>query len=104
MINSRQELVSGHVFNAGGDENNHTKRSLVNEILRVVPDGDISYQKHGNDPRNYRVNFAKVRSLLGFEPKFSVADGINEICEAIQKGFFTEDVDNNNLYGNYSVE
>ena len=98
------KTIAGQVFNAGGDDNNYTKRGLINEILKVAPDARVSYQDHGNDPRNYRVNFSKVRSSLGFTPNYTVVDGIHEIHEAIQRGFFMENVENNNLYGNFHLE
>ena len=29
--------------------------------------GKVKYNKLGNDPRNYRVSFNKVKEMLGFE-------------------------------------
>ena len=66
--------------------------------------GQVVYQENGNDPRNYRVNFTKVRLALEFTPAFSLSDGIIEIQEAIKNGFFLNGVKENNLYGNYDVE
>jgi len=103
VITAEDELVSGQVFNAGGDENNHTKRSIVNEILQVVAEGRVCYQEHGSDPRNYKVDFSKVSSHLGFQPTYSVKNGINEIYNAIQNGFFDVNVGDNNFYGNYRI-
>lgn len=102
--NAPKSLISCEVFNAGSDTNNHTKRSLINEIQKVVSGGQVVYQENGNDPRNYRVNFTKVRLALEFTPAFSLSDGIIEIQEAIKNGFFLNGVKENNLYGNYDVE
>ena len=102
--NAPKNLISREVFNAGSDTNNHTKRSLINEIQKVVSEGQVIYQENGNDPRNYRVNFNKVRSALEFTPAYSISDGIIEIQEAIKNGFFLNGVQENNLYGNYDAE
>ncbi|MEL6872418.1 MAG: NAD(P)-dependent oxidoreductase, partial [Pseudomonadota bacterium] len=75
--------VAGEVFNAGGDENNHTKQSIVDLITARVPDAKVSYRENSSDPRNYRVDFAKARTVLGFELRFSVSDGVDEILRAI---------------------
>ena len=62
------------------------------------------FQDRGTDPRNYKVDFSKVRNVLNFEPKFSVIDGINEVINAI-KVHALDDVDKNpNFYGNYLIE
>ena len=57
-------------------------------ILSKIPEGKVKYQEHGSDPRNYRVNFTKVREKLGFEPKFSIDDSINELLDAIKNNVF----------------
>ncbi|MEL6746752.1 MAG: NAD(P)-dependent oxidoreductase, partial [Pseudomonadota bacterium] len=80
------DAVAFQVFNAGGDKNNHTKQSIVDLITAQVPDARVSYKANSSDPRNYRVDFAKVRSVLDFEPAFSVEDGIQEIIWALNVG------------------
>jgi len=60
----------------------------VDLILSKIPEGKVKYQEHGSDPRNYRVNFTKVREKLGFEPKFSIDDSINELLDAIKNNVF----------------
>ena len=36
------------------------------------------------DPRDYRVSFAKIRRVLGFEPEHMIADGIREVAAAVR--------------------
>lgn len=101
---AKRERVNGQVFNAGGDANNFTKRGLIELLESKIPNSRVSYQEHGGDPRNYRVDFAKVRSVLGFEPHFSVSYGMDQIIDAVENGLFTEWVEGNNLYGNYNLD
>ena len=103
VIEAPAEKVSYEVFNAGGDINNATKQMIVDTILERVHNGKVKYQKHGSDPRNYRVNFNKVRSVLGFEPKYTVQDGIQELVTAIKNHVFDHIDKNQNLYGNYEI-
>ena len=48
----------------------------------------MSYKEGGVDPRNYRVDFTKVRDTLGFEPQFDIYYGIREIIAAMQSNVF----------------
>jgi nucleoside-diphosphate-sugar epimerase len=97
------EKVCFEVFNAGGDENNHTKQSIVDLILARIPGAKVSYKANSSDPRNYRVNFKKVRSILHFEPAYSIADGVDEILWAMGSGLLEDVEARSNFYGNYAL-
>lgn len=103
VLQAPVDRVSFETFNAGGDENNKTKRQIVDEILGFVPGREIRYRDHGADPRNYRVDFTKIRTSLGFVPRYTVRDGIDEIVSLLNAGFFADVDSNKNFYGNYTV-
>jgi nucleoside-diphosphate-sugar epimerase len=103
VIEAPKEKVSYEIFNAGGDVNNATKQMIVDAILKKIKDGKVFYQQHGSDPRNYRVNFEKVKSILGFEPKYTIQDGIEELIEAIGSHVFDNVDENRNFFGNYKI-
>lgn len=96
--------VNFEVFNVGGNENNLTKEMVVNEIRRFIPAMKVTYKEHGGDPRNYRVNFSKIRDRLFFEPHYRAADGISEILMALQKGAFSDHDRRKSFYGNHTIE
>ena len=96
--------VGFEVFNAGGEVNNFTKRMIVEQVLALVPEGKVSYQANGGDPRNYRVDFTKVRSTLGFVPSYTVAQGIEEVVRYTREGVFADFRTNRETYGNYVIE
>jgi hypothetical protein len=48
-----------------------------------VPTADIEYVHRDEDPRDYRVNFSRIRDTLGFSITKRVPDGIREIHGAI---------------------
>ena len=77
---------------------------IVDLILNKIPNGKVNYQEHGADPRNYRVNFNKVKSILGFEPKFNIDHGIDELLKAINDHQFDDVEKNKFFYGNYSID
>lgn len=102
VLESDDSKVRGQVFNAGGNNNNATKRTLIDLIKKRVPKAEVVYKMHGTDPRNYKVNFTKVRSVLGFEPRYSIEQGIDEIISNVEAGKFPDGT-NPNLYGNYFI-
>lgn len=95
--------VAGEVFNAGGNVNNFTKRMVVEEIKKRLPDAPVAYQEHGEDPRNYRVDFTKVRERLYFEPSMTVPDGIDELITAMGQHLFDRVDARPNFYGNREI-
>jgi len=100
VIEAPEDRIAFQVFNAGGDDNNSTKASLVDIIRDIVPGAEIEYQDKGPDPRDYRVDFSKVRETLHFTPSWSIRDGVNQIAAAMSAGLFHED---DSLYGNYDL-
>tara|TARA_Y100001934_G_C12250173_1_gene724720 strand:- start:245 stop:1264 length:1020 start_codon:yes stop_codon:yes gene_type:complete len=103
VLNASNDKVSFEVFNAGSTKNNATKEMIVDLLLKKLPKSKINYCKSGIDPRNYKVDFQKVKSILGFESNYSIEDGIDEILNEIDKGTFLDVEKNKNLYGNYII-
>lgn len=103
VLEAKEDKVSFEVFNAGGDINNATKQMIVDEILKKVPFGKVDYKKHGTDPRNYRVDFSKVRSVLDFEPKYTIKNGIDELVIALKNHIFEFVESDKLLFGNYKI-
>ncbi len=96
--------VSWEVFNAGGDKNNATKKMIIDMILNKIPNGKVRYKEFGNDPRNYKVDFSKVKEVLNFEPKFSIKDGIDELIAKLGSNEFIDINENIDFYGNYNIK
>ena len=103
VLESKKGLVKNQVFNSGGDLNNFTKQGIIDVIMKYLPNSNVNYVSHGSDPRNYRVNFKKVKKILNFEPKYLVEDGVFEIIKTIKSGLFINEDKTNNLFGNYNI-
>jgi nucleoside-diphosphate-sugar epimerase len=103
VLEAPAEKVAFEVFNAGGDVNNFTKQMIVEAIREKLPDAPVRYQAQGGDPRNYKVNFTKIRTVLGFEPRWTVRDGIAELLGALEQGLFDDIESPRSFYGNYEV-
>ena len=102
VLEAQEERVRGEVVNLGTDENNSTKAMIIDEILTHI-DGKVSYVEKGMDPRNYRVSFAKIKNVLGFEPRHSVKAFVPELIEAVRSGLYLRADEIPGYYGNYDV-
>ena len=103
VLEAPVDRVAFEVFNAGGEVNNCTKQMIVDAIAEQLPDAKVRYQEHGADPRNYRVNFTKIRERLLFEPRHTVAGGIAELIGALRQGLFASIDQPASFYGNWEV-
>jgi nucleoside-diphosphate-sugar epimerase len=90
------EMVHNQAFNVGITEENYQVRDLARIVQETVPGCAIEYSPTGGpDPRSYRVNFGKIKDMLpGFQPKWNVRRGAQELYAACQEAKLTlEDFD-----------
>jgi nucleoside-diphosphate-sugar epimerase len=77
------EAVHGEAFNIGRDEDNHQIRDIARMIEATVPGSTVTLAPGASpDKRSYRVDFAKAERLPGFEPRWTVQQGIEQILAA----------------------
>ncbi len=89
VFEAPKEKVAFEVFNVGDTTENYQKGMIVKEILKVIPEGKVSYVKKDEDPRDYRVSFEKIKNTLGFEITQTVPEEIKIINHAIAAGVIT---------------
>jgi hypothetical protein len=63
---------------------------IIEEIQKVVPDVKVNYIEMDEDPRDYRVNFDKIKNELGYTITKKVPDGIKEIATLLRTGIVTD--------------
>ena len=79
-------VVGNQVFNVGSTEQNHQKRQLVELIRPYAPHAAVEFVHRNEDPRDYRVSFARIRERLHFETTRNVRDGIAEVARLVRSG------------------
>ena len=90
VLAAPRQRVAYDVFNVGSTTENYTKRMIAEELRRQIPGARVRYVAKTEDPRDYRVDFSKIESTLGFKPIMTVPDGIREVREVLQLGVITE--------------
>ena len=78
--------VHQQVFNVGSDEQNHTIQQIGEMIQQKVPAAGLVNLGQGGDRRDYRADFRKSREQLGFVPRWSIDEGIDQVIDVIQSG------------------
>jgi nucleoside-diphosphate-sugar epimerase len=86
VLQAPKEKIAYEVFNVGDTSENYTKKMIVEEIRKQLPDSQIKYVKKNEDPRDYRVNFQKIKSVLDFQITKRVPEGIREIKDIVRMG------------------
>ncbi|MGW8256672.1 MAG: NAD-dependent epimerase/dehydratase family protein [Thermoguttaceae bacterium] len=93
VLSAPKNVVSNAVFNVGSTEQNYQKQQLVEMIKPHAPQAIIEFVHKDEDPRDYRVSFAKIQKTLGFACEQSVKSGIQDIAELVNNGVI-KDFDN----------
>ncbi len=90
VLESPEEKVRANVFNVGSTEENYNKGMVIAEVCKVVPGVKVHYVESSEDPRDYRVNFDKIKNELGFTITKTVPDGVKEIYTLLKTGIVTD--------------
>ncbi|MAR78141.1 MAG: epimerase [Gammaproteobacteria bacterium] len=85
VLESEYEKVKSKVFGVGDTSENYQKGMIIREINKLVS-GKIKYVDLDEDPRDYRVDFSKIKNELGFKISKTVPDGIMEIKKIVESG------------------
>jgi nucleoside-diphosphate-sugar epimerase len=83
-LDAPAELLGGQVFNVGSSEENYRKLDLVELLRERFPALDVEYVHRDEDPRDYRVSFEKIATVLGYGPERTVADGVDEVIRLLE--------------------
>lgn len=87
------DVVKGEVFNVGANHNNTQKQTLGESVAKHLPGTKIEFVTKNEDPRSYRVEFAKVKDKLGFEPDWDIDAGIIEVRDCLQNNVWPDPTD-----------
>jgi nucleoside-diphosphate-sugar epimerase len=90
IFETSDEKVRANVFNVGSTEENYSKGMIIEEVCKVVPNVNVKYVEMDEDPRDYRVNFDKIKNELGYTITKTVPEGVKEIYTLLKTGIITD--------------
>lgn len=94
FMEAPREVIHNKAVNIGANEENHQVRNVGDQVQRLIPSAKIVYTGEvGADPRNYRVTFDRLYSLLpDFRLAYTLAAGMEELHgKLVDHGFSAAD-------------
>ncbi|MBT5954886.1 NAD-dependent epimerase/dehydratase family protein [bacterium] len=79
--NAPSENVKNQIFNVGSNDMNFTIKNIGEKIHEMMPQAKFEISDDIVDPRNYKVNFDKINSLLNFKKQYDIESGVNQIIK-----------------------
>ena len=89
VLHAPTEKVAYDIFNVGDTTQNYTKKMIVKELYKLLPEMKVKYIKVGEDPRDYRVIFEKIKKAINFRISKTVPEGIKDILSCISLGIIS---------------
>ncbi|RJQ78012.1 SDR family oxidoreductase [Pseudonocardiaceae bacterium YIM PH 21723] len=92
-LEAPRDSVHATAFNVGMAENNVTVADIAETVAEVVPGATVNITgEAGNDPRSYRVDFARITERLPqYKPEWTIRRGAEELYEAYRKHGLTQE-------------
>jgi len=90
VLDAPPQLRSGRVFNVGLTSENYQKKQLCDLLRERIPELQVAFLDTANDPRSYRVSFDRIGAELGFQPRYRVPDGLDEIIHLVRAGVIAD--------------
>jgi nucleoside-diphosphate-sugar epimerase len=94
-LRAAPEKIRNLVYNLGCESGNYTKDGVVKLVLQRFPDVVVRYKdlSFGGDMRDLTVSFDKIKKELGFEPRKTAQDGVEEVAQALRTGLIRNPYD-----------
>jgi nucleoside-diphosphate-sugar epimerase len=85
-----REAAHNRAVNIGADSENYQVRDVADIVQHLVPSAAIRFTGEiGHDPRDYRVSFRLLRTLLPeFELEYTLASGLEDLLRSYRDGGF----------------
>jgi nucleoside-diphosphate-sugar epimerase len=96
FMNAPKEQIHNKAVNVGGNSENYQVRDVGDRVKTLIPSAKITYTGEiGADPRNYRVKFDLLNTLLpDFKLQYNLTSGMEELYrKLVDNGFAKKDWD-----------
>lgn len=100
-IESDRKATHKQIFNVGSNDMNFTIDQIGDKVSAKFPHAEYNTVDEDVDKRNYKVSFDKITTKLGFEKKYDIEMGLNEMIEKINEDDSLLDYEDK-IYSNFS--
>lgn len=84
VLDAPKDVVAGEIFNAGDE--NQSVLELAETVKAVIGDDVKLVATPTNDNRSYHISSKKIAEKLGFVPKHSIRDAVEDLRKALETG------------------
>jgi nucleoside-diphosphate-sugar epimerase len=96
FMKAPKDKIHNKAINVGGNAENYQVRHVGDQVKKLIPSAKIAYTGEvGADPRNYRVKFDLLNTLIpDFKLQYNLVSGMEELHrKLIEHGFSKKDWD-----------
>lgn len=97
LLEVEDNLIRNEIFNCGYQNMSiaDIAKTVQDVVSRRRPElGPIAIETEpSNDLRSYHVNSDKITRVLGFEPRYSIEDAVNSLCDAFENDLLPNSMD-----------
>ena len=84
VLNAPKEALAGEIFNAGYE--NQSVLELAETVKQVIGDDVKLVATPTNDNRSYHISSKKIAEKLGFVPKHTIREAVEDLRRALEAG------------------
>ena len=88
VLNAPKEAIAGEIFNAGYE--NQSVLELAETVQNVIGDDVKLVATPTNDNRSYHISSKKIAEKLGFVPKHTIREAVEDLRQAFEKGLLPD--------------
>ena len=90
VLESDSKKVDHKVFGMVDTNEDYQKKMLADELLKIFPNGKIKYVHKEDDPRDYWLDFSKIKNELGYKISKNISEGMSEIVNILKYGLLND--------------
>ncbi len=96
LIIAPKKIVSGEIFNVGYE--NHSVKEIADMVKSIIGDDVKLETKPTNDNRSYHISSKKIKRILDFDAKSTIADAVRDLKDAFDQGLLPESLANKKYF------
>lgn len=91
LAEAPKEKMHNRIINIGANTENYQVRDVADQVQQLLPEAEIVYTGEvGEDPRNYKVNFDLLYTLLpDFQLEYNLQKGMQELYDKLVEHQFS---------------